>query len=181
MRLVRSHRFMYVQVPQVVKKPIFYSGRDFAPPVPALQSINLRGVGRKIAGEDRGKKLLSTSASFLSIIMSLPVLLIAGVHFLWPSLAKCSPHHSAVAGPCRRLETITYFCNRHKQSGIGPLNSALVMSNAGINAVQHRELKLQLQVHMHWNMYFSVVVSQTSSMSWPGEKTANEYCTWSFI
>jgi len=73
---------MYVQVPQVVKKPIFYSGRDFAPPVPALQSINLRGVGRKIAGEDRGKKLLSTSASFLSIIMSLPVLLIAGVHFL---------------------------------------------------------------------------------------------------
>jgi len=49
MHLIRSHELMYVQVPQVVLNMIFsYSGRDFAPPVPALWSIHLRDVG----GED---------------------------------------------------------------------------------------------------------------------------------
>lgn len=62
---------------------------------------------------------------------------------LWNSLAKRSSHCPPVTGPCRRLETITYIYNRHKQSGTAPLNSALVMSNVGINAVQHCELKLQ--------------------------------------
>lgn len=62
---------------------------------------------------------------------------------LWNSLAKWSPHCPPVTGPCRRSEIITYICNHHKQSGPAPLNSALVMSNVGINAVQHCELKLQ--------------------------------------
>ena len=53
MHLVKSHRFIYVQVPQVVTNLIFpYSGRGFAPPVPVLQSISLGGVGREVASED---------------------------------------------------------------------------------------------------------------------------------
>jgi len=44
---------MYVQVPQVVTNLIFStSGRDLAPPVPALRSIHSRGVGKEAASED---------------------------------------------------------------------------------------------------------------------------------
>jgi len=44
---------MYIQVPQVVTNLIFpYRGRDFGPPVPVLQSVHLRGVGREVARED---------------------------------------------------------------------------------------------------------------------------------
>jgi len=40
-------------VPQVISDLIFsYSGRDFAPPVPTLRSIHLRGMEREIASED---------------------------------------------------------------------------------------------------------------------------------
>lgn len=50
---------MYVQVPQMVTNLVFsYSGKDFAPPVPALRSIHSRGVGREVASEDWGKKKL---------------------------------------------------------------------------------------------------------------------------
>jgi len=53
MHLIRSHRPMYVQVPQVVANLIFsYSGRSFAPPVPALQPIHFTGVGKEVASED---------------------------------------------------------------------------------------------------------------------------------
>ncbi|KAK4808571.1 hypothetical protein QYF61_009874 [Mycteria americana] len=46
MHLVRSHRLMYVQVPQGVSNLIFsYSERDFAPPVPALRSTHTRVSG----------------------------------------------------------------------------------------------------------------------------------------
>ena len=47
------------QVPQVVTNLIFsYSGRDFASPVPVMQSIHSRGVGREAASEDWGKKVI---------------------------------------------------------------------------------------------------------------------------
>jgi len=53
MHLVRSHRLMYIQVPQVVTNLIFsYSGRDLASPVPVLWLIYLRGMGREAASED---------------------------------------------------------------------------------------------------------------------------------
>ena len=53
MHLVRSHRFMYVQIAQVVSNLIFsYSGSDFAPQVSIFQSIYLRGMGREIASEE---------------------------------------------------------------------------------------------------------------------------------
>jgi len=55
---IRSHRLMYVQVPHVVTNTIFsYSGRDFAPPVPILWSIHLRGVGREVDSKDGVKKV----------------------------------------------------------------------------------------------------------------------------
>ena len=50
---------MYVQVLQVATNLIFsYSGRDFAPPFPVLQSIHSRGMGREVASEDWGKKIV---------------------------------------------------------------------------------------------------------------------------
>jgi len=50
MNLVRSHRLLYVQVPQMVMNLIFfYSGKRFGPLVPILQSIHSRGVGRELA------------------------------------------------------------------------------------------------------------------------------------
>jgi len=50
MHLVRSHRLMYVQIPQVVPNLIFpYSGRSFSPLVPILQSINSGGARREVA------------------------------------------------------------------------------------------------------------------------------------
>ena len=53
MHLVRSHRLMHAQVPQVLTNRIFSSsGKDFAPPVPVLRSIRSRGVGREAASED---------------------------------------------------------------------------------------------------------------------------------
>jgi len=53
MNLVRSHRLMHVQIPQVVMNLIFsYSGRDFAPSIPILWFRHLRGVGREVASGD---------------------------------------------------------------------------------------------------------------------------------
>jgi len=76
MHLVRSHRLTFVQVPQVVTNLIFsYSGRDFASPIPVLWSIHSRGVGREVASEDSGKRLLSTSAFSPRVPTSLLVLL----------------------------------------------------------------------------------------------------------
>jgi len=47
MHLIRSHRLMYIQVPQVVPKLDFpCSGRGFAPLVSILQSINQGGARR---------------------------------------------------------------------------------------------------------------------------------------
>jgi len=76
MHLLRCHRLIYVQVPQVVTNLIFsYSGRDFAPPLPILRSINSSGVGREVAGEDSGKNVVE----YLSLVL---------VHcYQFPSLA----------------------------------------------------------------------------------------------
>lgn len=49
MCLNRSFRVMYIQIPQVVANLIFSL---------CLQSIHWRGVGRKVASEDRGKKVI---------------------------------------------------------------------------------------------------------------------------
>ncbi|KAK4831142.1 hypothetical protein QYF61_015445 [Mycteria americana] len=50
MPLIRSHRLMYVQVPQVVTNLTFTSsGRGFTPPVPNMLPIDLGGVRRAIA------------------------------------------------------------------------------------------------------------------------------------
>jgi len=55
MHLVRSHKLMYVDVPQVVTNLIFlYSGKGFTPLVPILQSINSGEIRRE--SEDWGKK-----------------------------------------------------------------------------------------------------------------------------
>lgn len=62
---------------------------------------------------------------------------------LWNSLAKWIPHYPPMTGSSRRLKTMTQISYCHKQSGTALLHSCLVMSNVGINAVQHRELKLQ--------------------------------------
>jgi len=53
MHPIRSHRLMYVQVPQVVPNLVFpYDGRGFAPLDPILQSINWGGARRDVASED---------------------------------------------------------------------------------------------------------------------------------
>jgi len=53
MQLVRSHRFIFVQVPQVVMNIVYpYGGRSFARLVPIVQSINLGGARREAASED---------------------------------------------------------------------------------------------------------------------------------
>ena len=55
MHLIVTHKFMDVQVPQVVAKLIFaYNGRDIAPLVPTFWTI---------CSQAEGKKLLSTSAN----------------------------------------------------------------------------------------------------------------------
>jgi len=57
MHLIRSHRFMYVQVPQVVKNLVFpYSGRSFTTLVPILWFISSGGVRREAAGEEKGSQ-----------------------------------------------------------------------------------------------------------------------------
>ena len=53
MHLIRSHRLVYIQVPQAVTNLIFpYSGRGFIPPVSILWSIGLGGVRREVTSED---------------------------------------------------------------------------------------------------------------------------------
>ena len=48
----RSHRLLYIQVPQVVPNLVFpYSERGFAPLVPIMQSINWGGVRREVASD----------------------------------------------------------------------------------------------------------------------------------
>ena len=52
MHLVRSHRLLNVQVPQVVSNLVFcYSGSGFAPLVPILQSIDSGKARREVASE----------------------------------------------------------------------------------------------------------------------------------
>jgi len=59
MHLVRSHRLMCMfRFLRWSWTWLSYSGRDFAPPVPALQSIHLRGVGREDGSEDWGKNVV---------------------------------------------------------------------------------------------------------------------------
>lgn len=50
MYLVRSHGLMYIQVPHKGghKPELGYNGRDFIPPVPALNFRDLRYVGREV-------------------------------------------------------------------------------------------------------------------------------------
>jgi len=53
MHLVRSHRLLYVHVPQVVLNLVFwYIVRDFAPLEPILQFISWGGARREAASED---------------------------------------------------------------------------------------------------------------------------------
>jgi len=81
MHLIRSHRFLYVQVPQV--NLIFsYDVGDLAPPFPALRSIHSRGVEERLPAKTEAKKLLSTSAFFCFIVTNMPVMFVGGVHFL---------------------------------------------------------------------------------------------------
>ena len=87
MHLIRSHRFLYVQVPQV--NLIFsYDVGDLAPPFPALRSIHSRGVEERLPAKTEAKKLLSTSAFFCFIVTNMPVMFVGGVHFLWPSFSS---------------------------------------------------------------------------------------------
>jgi len=77
MPLIRSHRLLYVQVPQVVMNLVLpYSGKGFAALVPILQSISWGGARREVVSEDLGKKLLSTSAFSWSVDTRLPFLFI---------------------------------------------------------------------------------------------------------
>jgi len=53
MYLVRCHRLIYVQVPQVVPNLVIpYSGKGFSPLDAILQSINWGGVRREVASAD---------------------------------------------------------------------------------------------------------------------------------
>jgi len=53
MHLIRSHRFKYIQVLQVVLNLVFpYSGKGFAPLVPILQFIKWGGARREVASEN---------------------------------------------------------------------------------------------------------------------------------
>lgn len=104
----------------------------------------------------------------------------------WNSLAKWIPHYPPVTGSSRRLKTITQMCNRHKQSGTAPLRSCLVMSNVGIDAVQHHEVKLQFggaYALKYVFLYCSVrdhSLSKAPPCSWPKKKTAHKYSSRSF-
>lgn len=55
MHLVRSHKVMYIHIPQVVMNLIL-QGRDFTPPVLTLLSSQARGVITELAIEECGKK-----------------------------------------------------------------------------------------------------------------------------
>jgi len=53
MHLIRSHRFVYIQFPQVVTNLIFSdSGMSFNPLVPILWTIGSGGVRIEVASED---------------------------------------------------------------------------------------------------------------------------------
>jgi len=53
MYLIRSHRLLYVEVPQLIMNLVFrYSGKGFTPLVPILQSIDSGGARREAASED---------------------------------------------------------------------------------------------------------------------------------
>lgn len=61
---IMFQRLRYVQVLQVIPNLIFsYSERDFAPPGPVLWTKHLRGVGREVTREDRGKMSASAFSS----------------------------------------------------------------------------------------------------------------------
>jgi len=66
MHLVRSRRFMYVQVPHVVTNLMFpYRERGFTPLVPILWSVDSGGVRREAASKDRGKNVIE----YLSLLL----------------------------------------------------------------------------------------------------------------
>ena len=66
MHLIMSHRLLYVQVPQVVTDSIFpYSARDFSFPIPILESIHSRAVGREASSKDRDKEVVE----YLSLLL----------------------------------------------------------------------------------------------------------------
>ena len=64
LHLIRFHRYLCVQVPQVVMNLIFsYSWRDFATPVLDLRSIHSRGLEKEVACEDCVKYFGSATLS----------------------------------------------------------------------------------------------------------------------
>ena len=68
MHLIKAHRLLYVQVPQVVPNLLFsYSGRGFAPSSPSCSPSTGEGWGQRLPGKNEGKKLLSTSAFSSSV------------------------------------------------------------------------------------------------------------------
>ena len=59
MHLIKSHRPIYVQVPQVVTNLVFsYSSKGFSPLVPILQSVSWEVVRREATSEDRVKNVV---------------------------------------------------------------------------------------------------------------------------
>lgn len=82
MHLVRSHWLMYVWVPQVVLKLIFsYSERELTALVLAMKVWVLTDVWREIS--IASKKLMSTSASSMLFVATIPVSFIRGVGITW--------------------------------------------------------------------------------------------------
>jgi len=59
MHLIGSYGLMYFQVPEMVSNLFFsYDGRNFIPPSPALRFSSLKGVGKELTFENRGKKVV---------------------------------------------------------------------------------------------------------------------------
>ena len=67
MHLIRTHRLVDVQVPQVVMNLIFsYSGRDVTSPIPSYQTKHLRAVWQAVIREDLDKKIVK----YLSLLLN---------------------------------------------------------------------------------------------------------------
>lgn len=103
MHLVGSHRFVYVQVPHVVSNLISYNERDFIPSVPALMFMDLTDVWRVITSENRGEKMLRSSALSMLVFISSSVLFIGGVYLPFVSNVNVEAHLIFLPIPCQIL------------------------------------------------------------------------------
>jgi len=98
--LVRAHRPVYSEVPQVVTNPIFYYSGTLLPQSPSCHPSSRELWVERLPVKTKAKKLLGPSAFASSVVPSLPALLIAGCAFSDLPLLADVPAEAHLVTPC---------------------------------------------------------------------------------